>query len=125
MHEASLIQNIFDILESKFSKEALGTLERIDLQVGLLSNVEPILMQSAFDAVKLAMNKYHNVVLNMEPVEIEIYCEACQAASRIVNYRFFCAHCGQANNNVIKGMELLIRKVHFSGEQQVFEPDIP
>ena len=119
MHEASLVQNIFDILESKFSEEDLETLERVDLQVGLLSNVEPMLMSSAFEAVKSSMGKYSRVTLSMETVPIEIYCPACDVHSTINNYKFACTQCGQPNNNVVKGMELLISKVHFSGEKEV------
>ncbi|MCR9289778.1 MAG: hydrogenase maturation nickel metallochaperone HypA [Bacteroidetes bacterium] len=119
MHEASLVQNIFDILESKFTEEELETLESIDLQVGLLSNVEPLLMKSAFEAVKSSIDKYQDVKLNMEVVDVEIFCDNCDTNSTINNYKFACAHCGQPNNNVIKGMELLIKRVHFSGEQEV------
>ena len=119
MHEASLVQNIFDILESKFSEEELATLESIDLQVGLLSNVQPILMETAFSAVTEALDKYRQVELNMELVPIQIYCSDCDANSTIHHYTFVCAHCGQPNNQVVKGMELLIRQVHFSGEQEV------
>ena len=119
MHEASLVQNIFDILESKFSAEVLETLECIDLEVGLLSNVEPVLLKSAFEAVKLSINKYHDVKLHMELVDIEVFCEVCNAASGIEQYKFYCLHCGQPNNNITRGMELLIKKVHFSGERKV------
>ena len=119
MHEASLVQNIFDILESKFSEEELETLESVDLQVGLLSNVEPILMETAFSAAAEAMNKYQQVQLNMEMVPVEIYCDACNKNSEINNYKFICSHCGQPNNNVVKGMELLINRVHFSGAVRI------
>ncbi|MEO1260966.1 MAG: hydrogenase maturation nickel metallochaperone HypA [Bacteroidota bacterium] len=119
MHEASLVQNIFDILESRFSPAELETLESIDLKVGLLSNVQPILMETAFSAVTGALNKYRDVQLNMESVPIEIYCSGCNAHSTIHNYTFVCAHCGQPNNNVVKGMELLIDQVHFSGEAEI------
>jgi hydrogenase nickel incorporation protein HypA/HybF len=119
MHEASLVQNIFDLLESKFSEEELQTLERIDVQVGLLSNVEPLLLESAFEAVKLAVDKYHQVQLHMETVEVEIYCAECDVTSVIRNYTFVCEHCGTPNNHIVKGMELLISKVHFSGAIEV------
>jgi hydrogenase nickel incorporation protein HypA/HybF len=76
-------------------------------------------MKSAFEAVKSSTNKYQNVELKMEPVEVEIYCEDCDTHSKIDNYKFVCAHCNQPNNNVVKGMELLINKVHFSGEKEV------
>jgi len=113
MHEISLIRNIFNTLESEFSKEELSRLNQIDLKVGLLSNVEPALMNNAMKAVTEAEEKFQRVLLEIELVPIEIYCEACDTHSRIDNYKFICMACNQPNNNVVKGTELLIHRVHF------------
>ena len=83
MHEISLVRNIFSTLESEFSKEDLDTMTAIDLKVGLLSNVEPLLMQNAFEAVTTAEEKYRNVKLNVELIPIEIHCSACNKVFKI------------------------------------------
>lgn len=114
MHEISLVRSIFNTLEAEFSTEELGQLNTIELKVGLLSNVEPVLMQNAFEAVTSAENKYLKVELKVEVVPIEIYCEHCKVNSTITDYKFACASCGRPNNNVVKGMELLIHRVHFN-----------
>ncbi len=114
MHEISLVRNIFSTLEAEFSKEELGQLTAIDLKVGLLSNVEPLLMQNAFEAVTVAENKYQNVRLNVELVPVEIHCSDCGQNSIIENYKFACSFCGKPNNNVVRGTELLIHQVHFA-----------
>lgn len=114
MHEISLVRNVFNTLESEFSKEELDTMTAINLKVGLLSNVEPILMQNAFEAVTTAEEKYQEVKLNVELVPIEIHCADCDTNSTIENYKFACASCGKPNNNVVKGTELLIHQVQFS-----------
>ena len=113
MHEISLIRSIFNSLEDEFSKEDLEALEAIDLKVGLLSNVEPLLMQNAFEAVTMAEEKFLKVKLNVETVPIEIHCDDCGRNSIIENYKFACATCGNPNNNVVRGTELLIHQVHF------------
>ncbi len=118
MHEISLVRNIFNTLESEFSKEELDTMIAINLKVGLLSNVEPILMQNAFDAVTTAEEKYQDVKLNVELIPIEIHCLDCDMNSTIEHYKFACSHCGQPNNNVVKGTELLIHQVHFDSEEK-------
>ena len=114
MHEISLVRNIFNTLESEFSKEELDTMTAIHLRVGLLANVEPILMQNAFEAVTTAEEKYQTVQLNVELIPIEIHCEDCDNNSTIENYKFACSTCGKPNNNVVKGTELLIHQVQFS-----------
>jgi hydrogenase nickel incorporation protein HypA/HybF len=113
MHEISLIRTIFNTLEDEFSKEKLETMEAVDLKVGLLSNIEPTLMQNAFLAVTQAEEKYQDVKLNIETVPIEVYCEECDKRTLVKNYKFVCS-CGKPNNNVVSGTELLIHRVHFS-----------
>ena len=113
MHEISLVRSIFNTLEAEFSKEDLENLKAVDLKVGLLSNIEPLLMQNAFDAVTAAEEKFQTVKLNIETVPIEIYCKACDCNSFVENYKFACSVCDVPNNNVVKGTELLIHKVHF------------
>jgi len=117
MHEISLVRSIFNTLESEFSKKELETLNAIDLKVGLLSNVEPILMQNAFEAVTTAEEKFQNVKLNVIKIPIEIYCKDCNSNSTIENYKFACSICKKPNNNIVKGEELLIHQVHFDSKE--------
>lgn len=113
MHEISLVRNIFNTLEAEFSQEELERLRAINLKVGLLSNIEPVLMQNAFEAVTTAEEKYLDVQLNVELIPIEVFCNSCQTNSTVENYKFACSSCGQPNNNVVKGTELLIHQVQF------------
>lgn len=113
MHEISLIRNVFNALEAEFTGEDLSRLKAIDLKIGLLSNVEPALMQNAFEAVTTAEEKFQTVKLNITPVPIEVYCTDCDRHTTIENYKFACNSCGKPNNNVVRGTELLIHQVHF------------
>lgn len=114
MHEISLVRSIFQTLEAEFSSEELELITAIDLKVGLLSNIQPTLMQNAFEAVTSVENRFETAKLNVEVVPIEVYCKSCKIASSIENYKFVCQQCGQPNNNVTKGTELLIHRVHFA-----------
>lgn len=113
MHEISLVRSIFKTIESEFSSTDLENLNEITLKVGLLSNIEPTLMQNAFDAVTTAEDIYRKVKLSVELVPIEIECKNCGHTSVINNYKFICSHCNTPSNNVIKGTELLIHQLHF------------
>lgn len=114
MHEISLVRSIINSLQTEFSAEELVRLTGIDLKIGLLSNVEPLLMQNAFSAVQTAEGIYKDVALHIEVVPIKIYCDSCQQDSLIQEYKFVCASCGIPNNNIIAGTELLIHQVHFA-----------
>ena len=113
MHEVSLVRNIFRTLETEFSEAERRHITTINLKIGLLSNVEPVLLQNAFEAVIATENpEYQRTKLNTEIIPIEIYCAECNQRTRVENYRFVC-HCGKPNNNIVQGMELLISGVEF------------
>ena len=114
MHEISLVRTIAGTLEAEFSEEELNRLTKINLRVGLLSNVQPVLMQNAFGAVQEGEGKFKDVVLDIEVLPVIIRCEMCTHESQIDNYKFACANCGRPTSNVIQGNELLIHKVEFS-----------
>ena len=111
MHEISLVRNIFRTLEDEFPND-LDRIRAINLRVGLLSNVQPILMQNAFQAVIEDEPKYKKTTLNVEVLPILIHCDDCDMTSEVHQYRFICP-CGKPSRNVIQGEELLISSVEF------------
>lgn len=112
MHEVSLVRTIFRTLEEEFSPQELDRLMGIDLKIGLLSNVHPILMQNAFAAVTEDHDRYRQVELNITEVPIRIRCQTCGEVSEVKNYVFTCSN-GHPSNNIIEGEELLIERVYF------------
>ena len=112
MHEVSLIRTIFSTLEAEFSPEECALISEIELKVGLLSNVEPQLMQNAFAAVQESSGRFPGVSLKIEVVPIAVYCHACDLESIVKQYRFICSNFHTPTNTVIRGTELLIHRVH-------------
>lgn len=112
MHEISLIKNIFYTLEETFP-EKMDQLRGIYLTVGILSNIQPLLMQSAFEAVLLDEPQYKKAALHIEVLPIMVYCEQCQEKSGVNDYKFICAKCGGPCNKIVQGEEMLITKVEF------------
>jgi hydrogenase nickel incorporation protein HypA/HybF len=115
MHEISLVRNIFTTLEDEFPGE-IDKVRCIHLQVGLLSNVQPILMQNAFEAVLENEPRYKNISLHVKVLPVLIHCDDCDKYSEVQNYKFACNTCGKPSRNIIQGEELLINKVEFAGE---------
>ncbi len=112
MHEISLVRNIFKTLDAEFDKQELDKLNQIDLKVGLLSNVEPVLMQNAFEAVTQDEQRFLDTKLIVNVVPIIIRCELCGDESEVSNYSFKCRN-GHPTKNIIQGEELTIERVHF------------
>jgi hydrogenase nickel incorporation protein HypA/HybF len=111
MHEISLVRNIFRTLEEEFPGR-VEKLSRIQLKAGILSNVQPILMQNAFEAVVEDEPKYAGIKLEVEVLPILIHCDDCDKTTEILNYRFVC-DCGKPSRNIIQGEELMISQVEF------------
>jgi hydrogenase nickel incorporation protein HypA/HybF len=119
MHEVSLVRDICRTLEAEFSPEEVANLMQIDLQIGQLSNIEPMLMQTALQAVQEAENRLVGVTLTTELIPIEIHCASCNENSLVENYRFVCQKCGTPSRDIQRGTELLISRVHFRSEAAV------
>jgi len=119
MHELSLVRSIFRTLEDEFPADKMNRLVQVNLQVGKLSNVEPVLMQNAFQALVETETQYEAVELAIETVPVVIYCSSCDHKSEVHQYKFVCEECGELNNNVVQGTELLIHQVHFSEQLAV------
>jgi hydrogenase nickel incorporation protein HypA/HybF len=113
MHELSLVQSIFSSLEEELSKDELDKLKAVELKIGLLANVEPILLQNAFKAFCETKPEYGRVELLTQSIPIKVHCPDCDEDSLVENYVFKCAQCGKPSNKVVSGEELLIHQIHF------------
>lgn len=117
MHEVSLVRNIFNTLNSEFSAAEVSRIKTIRITAGLLANVEPILLQNAFEAVVATDSpEFKTAQLKVQVLPILIECEHCGKSSEIKNYTFLCSHCGKPSNNVVQGNELLISGVDLADE---------
>ena len=115
MHEITLVRNIFTTLEDEFPGE-IDNIRCIHLTVGILSNVQPILMQNAFEAVLQDEPRYNKTSLKVEVLPALIYCDDCGKTTGVLNYTFVCS-CGKPSRNIVQGKELLITKVEFADEE--------
>ena len=116
MHEISLVRNIFKTFENEFPGE-IDRVRTIHLTVGILSNVQPILMQNAFEAVLLDEPTYKNATLKVKVLPVLVHCDDCDKDSEVKDYKFACSICGKPSKNVVQGEELLISKVEFEEEK--------
>ncbi|GGD70578.1 hydrogenase nickel incorporation protein HypA [Emticicia aquatilis] len=111
MHEISLVRNIFKTLEEEFPND-MDKVRGIYIKAGLLSNVQPILMQNAFQAVLEDQPEYGKTSLHVEVLPILIHCDDCNKTTEVQQYKFVCT-CGKPSRNVVQGEELLISRVEF------------
>jgi hydrogenase nickel incorporation protein HypA/HybF len=111
MHEISLVRNILNTLADEFP-DKVQQIVRIHLQAGILSNVQPILMQNAFEAIVEDEPKYARIKLEVEVLPILIHCDECDKTTEVEQYKFICP-CGKPSRNIVQGEELMITQVEF------------
>ncbi len=115
MHELALVRNIFSSLEDEYGEET-ANIRGIYLTVGLLSNVQPVLMQNAFKAVQEELPQYQQAALHVELLPVLIFCDSCQKTTEVRYNKFICS-CGKPSRNIVQGEELLISKLAFATEE--------
>ncbi|HSK13756.1 MAG TPA: hydrogenase maturation nickel metallochaperone HypA [Phnomibacter sp.] len=111
MHEISLVHSIFRTLREQFP-DKMDDVLRVKIKAGLLSNVQPLLMQSAWEAVLECEMDNKDIRLEMEMLPVLIECSRCGKVSQVDDYVFICS-CGEPCRNIIQGQELLISEVEF------------
>lgn len=102
MHEESLIRNLLIQVAGLARVHRAEGVEEIEVEVGPLSNAEPLLLQSAFERL-VENSPLRGASLLIRNVGLTVACENCCAVSELQNYRFSCAACGSHAIKILRG----------------------
>ena len=112
MHEIYLVKNIFDRIQEEFP-EKYEDVSSVHLKVGLLSNVQPILIQNAYKAYVMECPEFYHTELVVDVLPVLIKCEECGEVTEVKQNKFVCGNCGHPTRNIIQGEELYINEIKF------------
>jgi hydrogenase nickel incorporation protein HypA/HybF len=112
MHEFSLIQSLFDEVDS--AVVGLGSCEIMEIGVtcGPLSGVEPALLQFAFDAL-IGTRYGSRCRLNIDTVPMLIHCNDCQTDFSPESLNLLCPSCSSGRTTVLQGDALILSRITF------------
>jgi hydrogenase nickel incorporation protein HypA/HybF len=110
VHELSVCQALLTQVAEIAAGRGASVVERITIEVGPLSGVEPALLASAFAIVR-AGGCAAEAALLIESTTVTIGCMACGAQSQTEPNRLICAVCGGFRTRVVAGDELRLRRV--------------
>lgn len=110
MHELSVCMALLDQVHSIAQDHGAIEVERILLQVGPLSGVEPSLLESAYP-LAAAGTIAEFAVLDIELTEVIVRCIACGVETQVEANRLICGCCGGFRTRVIRGEEMLLAKL--------------
>lgn len=108
MHELSLLENVRDILQDHAIAENFTYVEKITLEIGQLSCVEPEALRFAFDVVmkESIAAKAELILSEQEGLGI---CQQCNKPTPLANLYDPCQFCEHPFVKVTQGHEMKIK----------------
>jgi hydrogenase nickel incorporation protein HypA/HybF len=110
VHELSICLSLLSQVTEIASDRGANAVERITIEVGPLSGVEPALLASAF-AIARSGGCAAQAALLIESTTVIIGCVSCGAQSQPKPNRLVCAVCGGFRTRIVTGDELRLRRV--------------
>lgn len=103
MHEFSLVRSLIRQVESILADEG-GRATEIEVSMGKLSGVEPMLVQSAFAQLAPA-SQLGEANLRIVETELMAVCRQCHREFEVQSFRFQCPECAGRTVDVTRGDE--------------------
>ncbi|MFC1517918.1 hydrogenase maturation nickel metallochaperone HypA [Candidatus Margulisiibacteriota bacterium] len=107
MHELSIIENIFKVIEKAASENDIKKISQVNLKIGKLQQVVPDLLQSAFEVVSKD-TLANEAKLVFEEVPVKVKCRSCQKEFGVENNIFVCPNCASGELDLLQGKELFL-----------------
>jgi hydrogenase nickel incorporation protein HypA/HybF len=113
MHELSVCQGLMRQLEAIAVEQSAQSINRVLLQIGPLSGIEPALLQQAFPLASAgSIAEQAELVIETLPVRVE--CRQCGAVTRAEPNKLICAECGDWQTRLVGGDEMLLASVELT-----------
>jgi len=117
MHELSICQALLKQVLDIAIDYPDHKIESITLKIGLLSGVEPLLLEPAFPLAS-AGTLAEKAKLIIESLPVKIRCLQCGAESDPPPNRLLCQHCGHWQTQLLGGDEMLLASIEFIDVQK-------
>lgn len=110
MHELSLCQDVIDQVTALAAEHRARSVARITVRIGVLSGVEPRLLESAFSIARAGTvaDQAHFITESIPP---RVHCEACGLAAEASPNCLRCPACGSTETRLTSGDELTLASV--------------
>jgi len=109
MHEYSIVQSLLDVIEENAKKHNATKVKKIVVKIGVLSGVEPHLLETAFNTFK-EKTICEDAEFEMIIQPIIAKCDECGHINRYEQNQIFfeCKNCGGVELDVLDGEEMLL-----------------
>ncbi|MCC4831766.1 hydrogenase maturation nickel metallochaperone HypA [Shewanella sp. 10N.286.51.B7] len=113
MHEYSIVMSLMEQIEQLAKDNQATSIVRVDIKVGVLSGVEPDLLQRAFDTFKLE-TICKSALLNIKLQPLIIKCRQCDKETTLEQRNVICPLCMSHNTQVVEGEEMMLMQLEMN-----------
>lgn len=107
MHEYSIVQSLLNSCEENAQQNNATKVTKVVVKIGVMSGVEPDLLQTAFDTFKEeTMCHDAQFIINVQPVVIR--CQKCKEESTLEKHEYACQKCGSIEIDILDGEEMFL-----------------
>ena len=110
MHEYSIVQSLIGSCEQNAKDNNATKVTRVVVKIGVMSGVEPNLLQTAFDTFKEeTICSEAQFIINLQPILIK--CHKCNEESTLEKNEYCCPKCQSVELNVIDGEDMFLMQL--------------
>jgi hydrogenase nickel incorporation protein HypA/HybF len=110
VHELSLCEDLMGQVMAIAKSHHAEKVIRITVQIGPLSGIEPLLLESAF-SISRAGTLAEDAEFLTEELPVRVLCNTCGFESETAVNNLVCGSCGDNNTRLLSGDELILARV--------------
>ena len=110
MHEYSIVQSLLNSCEENAQKNNATKVIKVVVKIGVMSGVEPDLLQTAFDTFKeKTICDGCEFIINIQ--NIVIRCNRCEKESTLLKNEYNCPLCQSLDIEVLDGEDMFLMQL--------------
>ena len=110
MHEVSLTRELLSQVKQAMLQHQVERVSGIQIEIGPLSGVEPLLVEQAFYAL-IRETGFADTCLTVQLTQLTAVCLDCQHEFEVVDFQFYCAACSSSRVQVTSGDQLRLLSI--------------
>jgi len=110
MHETSLVRSLLHQVEQVAREHEAKTVAQIEVEIGPLSGVEPLLVRYAFDSL-VDQTSCAGAELIIQEIVLRACCRDCHAEFTLKDFKFVCPVCASKSIRITQGDEFRLLNV--------------
>lgn len=115
MHERSLVQSLIRQVESIVAEQGAAKATEIEVSIGPLSGVEPLLVQEAYELLS-PDSQLAGARLVIHSSNLEVVCRHCDNRFVLESFRFRCPACQSGEIEITSGEDFRLLRITIEEE---------